>query len=492
MEEVDLLKMSQKAGSVNKNALYNTIKSVAAIVFPLITFPYITRVLLTENVGKVNFGNSIISYFSLIASLGITTYAVRECSKCRDDKEKLSIIASEIFSLNIITTIISYLFLTITLVFFKNLESYRLLIVIQSMVIVFTTLGTDWLNNAMEDFGYITVRTLLFQVVSLVLMLLFVKTQGDYIKYAVIVLVSNSGAQVTNIFYRRKYCRVRFTRHIHLKKHLGPVMLLFSMQLAMVIYVNSDITMLGIMKGDVQVGLYSVSVKVYNIIQTLVTAVQTVLIPQLAISYTKKDYTSINRLLRYGFNFMLVLGLPCLIGINIIAEGAVVILSGEAYMGSVLSLRILTVALLASFMAGYLGNLIMLPSGRDTLSLVSSCISALLNIVLNLILIPQYGLNAAAFTTFVSMLAGFFIKLPFVDKTISFDFIKKDLWTPLLACALMAGAGYFVGLFVEELIIKTLIQIAICVTVYLLALIIMKNEFLLDMLDPIKRRIKRR
>lgn len=483
--------MNQNNGSVNKNALYNTIKSVAGIVFPLITFPYITRVLLTDNVGKINFGNSIISYFSLIASLGITTYAVRECSKCRDDKEKLSTIASEIFSLNVITTIISYALLFLTLTVFKNLESYRFLIVIQSLVIVFTTLGTDWINNAVEDFGYITARTLIFQIVSLILMFIFVRTQDDYIKYAVIVLISNSGAQIANIFYRRKYCKVRFTRHINWKNHLKPVILLFSMQLAMVIYVNSDTTMLGLIKGDTEVGLYSVSVKIYNIIQTLVTAVQTVLIPQLAIGYANKDYPSINRLLRYGFNFMLVLGLPCLIGINIVAEGIVVILSGETYLGCVLSLRILTGALLASFMAGYLGNLIMLPAGKDKLSLISSCVSAILNIVLNLILIPYYGLNAAAFTTLVSMLVGFFIKLPFVDKNVSFSYIKKDIWSPMVACILMTVAGYAVGVLVGDLIIKTLVQMGSCVIVYLLTLILMKNQFAIDILNGVKRKFKR-
>lgn len=471
--------MVQKTESVNKNAIYNTIKSVASIVFPLITFPYITRVLLTDNVGKISFGNSIISYFSLIASLGITTYAVRECSKCRYDKEKLSTIASELYSLNVVTTIVSYIILVITLALSSKLESYRLLIVIQSISILFATLGTDWLNTAMEDFGYITARTLLFQVISLLLMFIFVKSQDDYINYAIIVMISNSGAQFANIFYRRKYCNVRFIKYIHWRKHIKPVMLLFSMQLAMVVYVNSDMTILGIIKGDSEVGLYSVSVKVYNIIQTLVTAVQIVLIPKLAIAYAKMDYKSVNKLLRYGFNFMLTLGLPCLVGINIVAEGAVVILAGEAYLGCVMSLRILTVALLASFMAGYVGNLIMLPAGRDRLSLISSCISALLNIILNIILIPYYGLNAAAFTTFVSMLAGFFIKLPFIDKSISFSFIRRDIWSPIIACLLMAVSGYAVCLFVDKLIIRTIIQIAICVVVYFMALIIMKNEFLI-------------
>lgn len=219
--------MGQRTGLVNKNAFYNTIKSVSSILFPLITFPYITRVLLIDNIGKINFGNSIISYFSLFASLGITTYAIRECAKCRDDKDELSSVASEILSINIITTIVSYFLLFITLFIFKELENYRLLIVIQSLVIIFTTLGTDWLNYAMEDFAYITGRTLLFQVVSLLLMFFFIKTEDDYIKYVIIVLVSNSGAQIVNIFYRRKYCKIAFTRHIQWSKHLKPVFLLF-------------------------------------------------------------------------------------------------------------------------------------------------------------------------------------------------------------------------------------------------------------------------
>lgn len=263
------------------------------------------------------------------------------------------------------------------------------------------------------------------------------------------------------------------------------------MQLAMVIYVNSDITILGLLKGDAEVGLYSVSVKFYNIIQTLVTAVQTVLIPQLSIGYADKDYISINRLLRYGFNFMLVLGLPCLVGINIVAEGVVVILAGSAYLDCVLSLRILTLALLASFMAGFLGNLIMIPAGRDKLALVSSCISALINIVLNLILIPRFGLNAAAFTTFVSMLAGFFIKVPFVDKNISFRFIKEDLWSPVIACALMTVFGFLAGMVVDVLIIKTIIQIGTCIIVYFLSLLLMKNKFLLNVLAELRQKFNK-
>ena len=173
--------------SIKRNTVYNAIKTLSSIIFPLITFPYISRVLLPENVGKINFGLSIVSYFTLIATLGITTYAVRECSAVRDDKEKLSDIASQIFSINIVTTIIAYVALAVTLLAYNKLENYRLLIVIQSLTIAATTLGADWLNTAMEDFRYITVRTVAFQFVSLVLMFVFVHKPEHYMRYAVII-----------------------------------------------------------------------------------------------------------------------------------------------------------------------------------------------------------------------------------------------------------------------------------------------------------------
>lgn len=161
-----------------------------------------------ENVGKVNFGTAYISYFSMIASLGITTYAIRECSAVREDINMMEKKASEIFSINICTTIIAYLLLGLSMILFRNLDNYRLLIIIQSSSIIFMTLGADWLNATVEDFKYITIRTIVFQFISLILMFLFVKTPNDYIKYAAISVFSTSAANVVNMFYRRRICKL--------------------------------------------------------------------------------------------------------------------------------------------------------------------------------------------------------------------------------------------------------------------------------------------
>ena len=185
-----------KNQNIKVNAVLNMTKTICSIAFPLITFPYISRVLSPDNIGKVNFGSSFVNYFTLLASLGITTYAIRECSSKRNDKNELSRIASQIFSINLCTTFMSFVAMIVTLLLFRPFDSYRSLIIIQSTTTLFTTLGCDWLNSAMEDFVYITVRSILFQIISLVLMFLLVKTPEDYIVYATITVISSSGANI--------------------------------------------------------------------------------------------------------------------------------------------------------------------------------------------------------------------------------------------------------------------------------------------------------
>ena len=154
-----------KNKSLKFNAILNVIKQLCSVIFPLITIPYVSRILQSENYGKYNFGNSIISYFSLIAALGVSTYAVREGAKYRDDLKKITKFSREIFTINIISMIISYLLLFILLAVPSPLTSYRKLILIQSIVIFLTTIGADWINTIYEDFAYITLRYIFMQII---------------------------------------------------------------------------------------------------------------------------------------------------------------------------------------------------------------------------------------------------------------------------------------------------------------------------------------
>lgn len=487
-----MAKNSKTNPSVNKNAIFNTVKSAFGIIYPLIAFPYISRVLMTDNVGKVNFSSSIISYFSLIASLGVTTYAVRECLRVRDDREQLGRTAGEILSINLASTAIAYLALIVVLIFAKPLENYRLLICIQSASILFTTLGADWLNTAMEDFEFIALRTVSMQILSLLLMFLFVRKQEDYIIFAIISVVASSGANVVNIFYRRKYCETRPTWKMGIKRHLPPIMLLFSLILSQTIYTNSDMTILGLVKGDYQVGLYSTSVKIYNLVNTMVASVAWVVMPQLSAGFARNDYKEINKLLKYSMDFILVLGIPCVCGIWIIAPQLIHVIAGEAYAGAALSLRILGAALMCSFISGWIGNMTMLPAGKEKICLWSSIVSAAINVALNFVLIPRWGLNAAAFTTVLSELIGIFIKLPYMDKEIKVDRLGEMLKAPI-----MGGVGIFIlGFFFQRAVqtpwVVSALTIAASAIWYLIVLAVTKNEFFMGFAEPVIARLRRK
>ena len=478
--------------SVKKNTVLNAIKSICSIIFPLITFPYISRTLLAENVGKVNFGNSIVSYFALAASLGITTYALKECSRNRSSRENLSKVSSEIFSINMCSTVIAYLALAVTLIFGKDLSSYRALIVIQSSAILFTTLGADWINSAMEDFQYITIRTIGFQVLSIIMMFVFIHRPEDYIKYAVITVLSSSGGNILNIFYRKKYCDINFTVHMNLRKHLPPIILFFSMILAQQIYVNSDITILGLVKGDFEVGLYSTSVKIYNIVNTIIASVSTVVWPQIAEAYKNHKQQDVNRLAKYSLNFIIVFGLPCIVGINMVAKEIILLIAGKEYLGAATSLHILTIALLFSFIGGWLGSTNFLPNGRESVCLIASSCAAVANLVLNLIAIPFWGLNAAALTTAIAEGISLIILFAKYDKNMKITGFFEMLKGPFLGSIFIVVASLVVRIFVSNSILIGFITVALSMIGYFGMLVLTKDEFFLGYIDPIIKKLKRR
>ena len=482
------------AASIKKNTVYNFIKTASAVVFPLITFPYSSRVLHAENIGKIHFGSSIVSYISLFASLGITTYAIRECSKVKNDKEELSRISSQLLSINIISTIIAYIILAGLLLFWNALDGYKLLIIIQGMSILFTTLGAEWLNMAMEDFKYITIRTFVFQLLSIVCMFLFVHKPEHYLLYSIIGLVSSSGANIANIIYRRHYCRTRITFKIEWKRHLIPIFTLFALSLSQIIYVNVDTTMIGLIKGDVEVGLYSTATRIYNIVNMAVASVAQVVLSELSFQYNQKErnYEKINDLLKYSAQFIIIFGFPCVVGLNLLTSEIIEIIAGKEYLGAVLALHILTIALLFSYLGGFVGNIILTPQGKDKVNLRNCIISAVLNLVLNAIFIPKWGLYAAAATTAISEIVCFCLAIPHIEKEVKLGNFIKLAGAPVLGCILMTVCSFLLKLVVNGLVSRTIIIMLSCAFIYFIILILFKNELAMNFISLIKKKIVRK
>ena len=463
------------------NTILNMIKTGSNIIFPLITIPYVLRILSADNIGKVDFGNSFVSYFSLIASLGISTYAIRECAKVRDDRKNLDRVASQIFSINICTTVIAYVLLAIALVVFRRLDSYRSLIIIQSTVILFTTVGADWINTAMEDFAYITLRSVLVQILSLGLMFLFVKTPEDYVKYAIITVLSSSGSSISNIIYRRKYCKMRFTWDIPWKTHMIPILFLFVMTLSQTVFNSADITMLGLMKGNYAVGIYSTAAKIERVISQVVSSIVMVLIPRLSYMFDSGEYDKINALLRKVLAVFITIGLPTCAGAAVMAKEIILIVGGEKYVEATLVLQILLISFLFSLVGGsFLGNIVLLPSGNEKQFMIICCISTVVNVIANAFLIPIFGAYAAAGTTAFSSFLIMMMLILSVDKRIHIDVVGKIFIAPCVGSVVMSICCVGLKHCFDNLWLKTLLCVMSGVVVYGIVQLIMKNDIVVE------------
>jgi len=391
--------MKQK--SIKKNAVLNVIKVLMTAIFPLITFPYATRVLGAGNIGKVQFATSFIAFFLLFAALGINGYAVREGAPLREDRKKISKFSSEIFSINIIFTFITYLLLFLILIFPTRLTNYTILIWIFSIQIIFTTIGVDWIYTIYEDYFYITIRSIAIQFLSLILMFIFVKDTNDYYIYALITVLANSSVYIINFFHSKKYIDLKFTFDNNFKKHIRPLFILFSNDLAQQVYINSDLIMLGLMATDFYVGLYTVSVKIYSLVKKILNSIIAVTIPRMAY-YNEKNKKSFYELGSNIFNLSILLLLPVMLLLFLLSDNLVILIAGSDYILGGTALKILSVGLLFAVFANLFCNGILIVKKLEKYVLNGTMIAAISNVILNFLFIKLFKQNGAAITTVIS------------------------------------------------------------------------------------------
>ena len=212
--------MENKEKSLKKNFCMNAILTMSQFIFPLITFPYVSRILLAEGTGKVSFATSIISYFAMFAQLGIPTYGIRACAQVRNDKKKLSKTAQEIFIINIIMSILAYIVFFIALCNVPRLKDEKTLLIIVSATIFFNAIGMEWLYKALEQYTYITIRSVIFKFIALIAMFLLIHQQSDYIIYGAISIFASSASNIFNFFNVHKYISLRPVGEYNFKQHL--------------------------------------------------------------------------------------------------------------------------------------------------------------------------------------------------------------------------------------------------------------------------------
>ena len=486
--------MQKKQKSVGKNAILNAIKAALSILFPIITFPYATRVLGVDNIGKVNYSASIVHYFQLIALLGISTYAVREGAKLRDNKKKLSAFSNEVFTLNVFTTLCAYVLMSVLLFISVQLRDYALLIILQSTSIIFITIGVDWLNTIYEDFLFITIRSIVTNILSMVILFVLVKKPEDYYIYAFLTVFTNIVIGISNIFYCRRYVKIHLVFDKTIFRHLRSSVIFFANSLAVTIYVSADTTMLGWMKGEYYVGIYAVAVKVYNIIKTILAALYVVTIPRLSYYAGNNQMESFKKLYSKLITYLSLIVLPCIAGLVCLSEDIVVILSGEEYIESVLALQILSIGLMFAVFGGVVTNCLNIPLKREMINLKATSISAVLNIVLNIFFIKYFYHNGAAITTVISELTVFLVCVLSYKgwkNIIDLRYVIKNIVHAVIGMILIFVICFCVSTFLHQgRIISVIIKIVLCCLCYAAELIIFRNECVSEILNKIIKKKK--
>lgn len=477
-----------KVRSIRINTLLNIIKTLVVLAFPLITYPYVFRILGVEQMGIYSFTKSIVNYFALIASLGITNYAIREGARIRDDRKKFEEFSSQMFSINLISTFIAYTLLGLGILLWEKLSAYSVLIAIQSLVIICTTLGMDWLNSCLEDYAYITLRTIMVQIISIATLFFVVHDRNDLVPYTIVLLLSNTGGNIANIFYIRKHVRVRFNLR-GVKRHLKPIFLLFASAVATIIYVNSDTTMLGVMSGEYYVGLYTASSKVYSVIQQVLSAAILVTMPRLSNLYANARMEEFKTIVSDTFNMAIVIGFPSVIGLFVLADKIILLFAGEEFLASIPSFRILCFSLGFSLFGIFFTNALLLPLKKEKIFSIILIIAATINFLLNLVLVPFWRQNGAAFTTMIAELFVMGAQYICVRKL---GYIHVDfhcLVGTFIGCAWIVFVSFLFSRMIDNAVLFVAVVMGISIIGYFVIQFLSGNRYIKEMIMTVLSKI---
>lgn len=483
-----------KKKSLGINAFLNALRSVLNLIFPLITFPYVTHVLSVSGIGIYNFSNTYVGYFILIAGLGIDTYAIREGAKYRTDKIKMGLFSRQIFSINIISTLIAYVLLFVSLFIFKSLDDYVACILIFSIQILFTTLGTEWLYTIYEEYTYITLRSIAFKIISIILLFLFVKGPEDYLFYAGITVIASVGSNLLNFIHSKKFVLLKPTISMNWHIHLKPILVIFASSVAVTIYVYSDTTILGLLKGDYSVGIYSTSVKIYTIAQSLLSAILTVTIPRLAFLWGQRRLKEYNTVLLKVTTTLSILVLPATVGLIMLSREVVIIIAGSKYLPAVSSLRIISWAIIFSIFSWIFSSCVLVPAKRENLVLRNTIITAVENIILNFILIPFMSYDGASLSTVLAELTVMVMNgysCRDIIKPVLFNkIIVKNMLESIIGCIGVCLVCFLCFMFVNSTLIRTAISIIASVLVYAMILIALRNSTAISFIEQVVSYVK--
>ncbi len=481
--------LKNKEKSIAKNVVFNIAYRIMNMIFPFITSIYISHILMAEGVGKVSTAQNIVQYFVLLAPLGLLNYGTREIAKIKKSKKDTDKLFTELFTINFCSTLCCTLAYYIMIFNINSFQGEKALYIVAGLPIIFNFINIEWYYQGNEDYVYITVRSLIVKILSLIAIFIFVKDANDYVYYALIYSLGIAGNYIFNISsVAKRGIRLNFS-NIEFYKHFKPIAILLCSTIAIELYTLLDTTMLGILCTDEIVGYYTNSIRLVKIVVSLIAAIGGVLLPRLTYYKENNMINECNQLISKITQIMIFFAIPCGLGISVLSEQIVLIMFGESFVPSILTVRIATGLIYVLAFSNLFGTQVLLTFGQEKKLLICTCTGAISNIIMNSILIPLFQHNGATIAsviseTIVTCMTVYFA-LKYVKVSISFSFLVKTI---------VAGIGmsliiYKIGNYINNDLSCILVSIVVGVMTYILLGLILKNPLIQDAKEAIHKKI---
>ena len=477
--------------SIKKNFFYNIILSVTQVLFPLITFSYVARVISPFGIGTISFVESICRYAILIAALGIPFYGVREVAKLKGNKLELSKLCSELLIIHFLSTLLISIVYLISLFSIAKLN-LNLNFYLLGLLMVFSNVFImEWYFQGIGDFKFITIRTLIVRILTTISVFFLVTNANQGFNFFLLTVLTNVINGAVNFWYAKKSLNFSFSMNFEkLKKHLKPLFYIFCTSLSISIYVLLDTIMLGFLADEKAVGFYSMALKISKVPMLFVGALGLVLIPQLSFSFHQNDLENFKILILKSLNFVITFSLPVIFFVFGLSNELLHAFAGEQFVGAALTLKILSVVVLLIGLSNVFGLQILTPMGKDKFLTFSVLLGTITSLFLNFILIPLYQERGAAVTNIITEFVVTGSTLYFASKFIKLDFdylfILKSLLYSIPICFFSIVWSYLSTNYLFILINTSFMTgiYFIIVQVYLL-----KNQIIVELKNKLVQKI---
>lgn len=467
-----------------KNYIYNLVYQIVAIILPLVTIPYASRVLGAEMIGINSYTNTIISYFVLIANVGLTTYGNRTISYTRDSVLKRSQKFWEIFVIKIIMALFSLaLFFTFTCIY----REYTTFLYIQSIQILATAIDISWFFTGMEDFKRTVTRNILTKILSAICIIAFVKSREDLWLYILILVLSTFLGNLTLWTYVFDAIEVINFKSLQLKEHIKPVFVLFIPQLATTLFLTLNKLLLGNLSTLSQSGYFDSADKVIRILLTFITAIGTVIFPRLANSFNRGEKRNVEELLKLSFGAVNIIAFPMIVGIMVIGRPFSILFFGSEFEGIEIVLGILSIELIFMGWSSVLGNQFLVAINKTKGLTVSVFIASLILLISSFILIPMLGASGASISSVIGEATIALVQLYYVSKQTRLCLLFSDISKILVSSLIMGTTCLVIGSYFYDGIMKLCVQGTVGLMVYCIVIWYSRTEIVNTILKKIKR-----